>query len=130
MSFFKYNVGAAKGWTLRPNMTDCGSRFLRTINLGGGIYQGPRATPVMCEAIYSWNSTRGNRTHRAASGRNTSLLQHQIFRPDAARCVRFSRWNSSLRKVCHPRKGRLKHLELTLRFVWLTAALLFNGDQI
>ena len=40
---------------------------------------------------------RGNRTHRAASGRNTSLLQHQGFRPDAARCVRFSRWNSSFR---------------------------------
>ena len=31
-----------------------------------------------------------------ASGRDTSSLQHQVFRPDAARCVRFSRWNSSL----------------------------------
>ena len=39
---------------------------------------------------------RGNRTHRAASGRDTSLLQHQGFRPDAARCVRFPRWNTSL----------------------------------
>ena len=28
--------------------------------------------------------------------RHISLLQHQVFRPDAARCVRFSRWNSSL----------------------------------
>ena len=42
---------------------------------------------------------RGNRTHRAASGRNTSLLQHQLFRSDAARCVRFSRWNSSFRPI-------------------------------
>ena len=38
-----------------------------------------------------------HRGNRAASGRNTSLLQHQVFRSDAARCVRFSRWNSSFR---------------------------------
>ena len=31
-----------------------------------------------------------------ASGRDPALLQHQGFRPDAARCVRFPRWNSSL----------------------------------
>ena len=30
-----------------------------------------------------------------ASGQNRSLLQHQGVRPDAARCVRFPRWNSS-----------------------------------
>ena len=48
---------------------------------------------------------RGNRTHRAASGRNTSLLHRKhivnirFFRPDAARCVRFSRCNSSLRRT-------------------------------
>ena len=40
---------------------------------------------------------RKNRTHRAASGRDTSSLQHQVFRPDAARCVRFPQWNSSFR---------------------------------
>ena len=43
---------------------------------------------------------RGNRTHRAASGRDTLSLEHQVFRPDAARCVRFSRWNSRFRQIC------------------------------
>ena len=48
---------------------------------------------------------RENRTHRAASGRDTSLLQHQVFRPDAARCVRFSRWNPSYRRGSRIQKG-------------------------
>ena len=58
---------------------------------------------IMCPWVYhtNWKAHlklefhRENRTHRAASGRGPALLQHQGFRPDAARCVRFPRWNSS-----------------------------------
>ena len=38
---------------------------------------------------------RENRTHRAASGRKTWCWSNDVS--DAARCVRFHRWNSSLR---------------------------------
>ena len=40
---------------------------------------------------------RKNRTHRAASGRKTWCWSNDVSPPDAARCVRFSRWNSSFR---------------------------------
>ena len=40
---------------------------------------------------------RENRTHRAASGQQTWCWSDDVSRPDAARCVRFPRWNSSFR---------------------------------
>ena len=54
-----------------------------------------------------------NRTHRAASGRDTSLLQHQVFRPDDTRCVRFSGWNSSL-----PYKARFHSYTSSYTYTW------------
>ena len=42
---------------------------------------------------------RESRTHRAASGRKTWCWSGNVSRPDASRCVRFSRWNSSLSHV-------------------------------